>query len=364
MADNAQKFDFGSTAQRNALFKALDQIHNLGKELPATVVNVDPTKSIITVKFETQGTYQLPQVTIPLDGPEYIRYPIQVGDKGVVRSGSVNISGMSGLGSAASPASFDWPANLAALIFHPIGNANWSAADDPNAIQHYGPNGTINRDTAKKSKHVVSPAGGVVSSTGQQSSSPNTYNMTHTLHPTNGWLAQILDATNGTHFASLVPQGGSGVIGWLASVFGGTHKHEINSSGHTLDTTAQINLNAPQTNTSGNLSVAQALTALSGAFGSISGSGGGGLALPAGSSAAGNFETGGLQSSGPIIGPILQFTPDLTVAQLNTDYPPASWPGAVAYVTDATSPTWHGTLTGGGTVKCLAFCNGSNWIAN
>ena len=94
MADNAQKLSFASAAQKTATLKALDQIHNLGKEFPASVVKVDATKAIITIKFETDGSYTLPQVTIPLDGPEYIRYPIQVGDRGVVRSGSVNISNM------------------------------------------------------------------------------------------------------------------------------------------------------------------------------------------------------------------------------------------------------------------------------
>ena len=38
--------------------------------------------------------------------------------------------------------------------------------------------------------------------------------------------------------------------------------------------------------------------------------------------------------------------------------------GAVAYVTDQTTvcPSLGGTFTGGGSVKCLAFYNGSSWI--
>ncbi len=371
MSSNAQKLSFASAAQKTATLKALDQIHNLGKEFPASVVNVDPTKAIITIKFETDGSYTLPQVTIPLDGPEYIRYPIRVGDKGVVRSGSVNISNMSGLGTSASPASFNWQANLAALIFHPIGNKNWTAADDPNAIQHYGPNGTINRDTNKKSKHVVSPAGGVVGSTGATGDPSNpTYNMTHTLHPQDGWLAQILDQANGTHFASLVPQGGSGALGWLASVFGGAHKHTIDSSGHTLTTSANTTINATATNINsptnitGNTSITGTLSALSAAFGSMSG--GSGAISTSGpiSGGSGSFGSGGVASTGVISGPIIQLTPGLTVAALNTNYPPASYPGCIAYVTDATAPTWRGTLTGGGTVGCLAFSDGTTWMAN
>jgi hypothetical protein len=38
--------------------------------------------------------------------------------------------------------------------------------------------------------------------------------------------------------------------------------------------------------------------------------------------------------------------------------------GTVAYVTDATAPTYNATLTGGGAVKIFAMCNGSNWTAH
>lgn len=38
--------------------------------------------------------------------------------------------------------------------------------------------------------------------------------------------------------------------------------------------------------------------------------------------------------------------------------------GAMAYVTDATSPTYNGALTGGGTVIVPVFSNGSSWAAH
>lgn len=38
--------------------------------------------------------------------------------------------------------------------------------------------------------------------------------------------------------------------------------------------------------------------------------------------------------------------------------------GTIAYVTDATSPTYNGTLTGGSTSKVLALCNGTAWTAH
>jgi hypothetical protein len=38
--------------------------------------------------------------------------------------------------------------------------------------------------------------------------------------------------------------------------------------------------------------------------------------------------------------------------------------GAIAYVHDATSPTYNAALTGGGGIAVLAFCNGSTWTAH
>ena len=37
--------------------------------------------------------------------------------------------------------------------------------------------------------------------------------------------------------------------------------------------------------------------------------------------------------------------------------------GLMVYVTDATSPTYNGALTGAGSVVVPAFCNGSSWVA-
>jgi hypothetical protein len=48
-----------------------------------------------------------------------------------------------------------------------------------------------------------------------------------------------------------------------------------------------------------------------------------------------------------------------TVATL----PTAGTAGRFAYVTDATVPTWNGTLTGGGAVTVLVMDNGTNWVA-
>jgi len=38
--------------------------------------------------------------------------------------------------------------------------------------------------------------------------------------------------------------------------------------------------------------------------------------------------------------------------------------GDMAYVTDATAPTYLGTLTGGGSVVCPVFYDGTNWVSH
>lgn len=64
---------------------------------------------------------------------------------------------------------------------------------------------------------------------------------------------------------------------------------------------------------------------------------------------------------------------DLSVRKINAtgvitlkNYTVATLPtgvqGDTAYVTDATAPTYLGTLTGGGAVTCPVFYNGTNWI--
>jgi hypothetical protein len=51
-----------------------------------------------------------------------------------------------------------------------------------------------------------------------------------------------------------------------------------------------------------------------------------------------------------------------------TSYTVATLPtgseGMFAYVTDATAPTYLGVLTGGGTIKCPVFFNGTAWVSH
>ena len=164
MGDNSLKTPLGTSLNAIAIQRAADAIQLTGRSLPASVVAVKG--SIVTVKFElSQTSPTLPQVTIPLFGPEYIRYPIQGetspgkgdGTKGMVIPADAYLGGMSGLGGGV--ADLTQRANLTALVFMPIGNKGWKPPDDPQAVCVYGPNGVILRDAGNKSVVKITPTG-------------------------------------------------------------------------------------------------------------------------------------------------------------------------------------------------------------
>lgn len=129
-----------------------DELDRLGKAIPATVKSV--SGAIVTVNFEVSGM-TLPSVEMPLFGPEYVRYPIQVGDKGVCLPADFYLGQMSGLGPGTADQSLR--GNLSTLVFFPIGNKNWSAVD-AQAVTIYGPNGVVLRDSNSHSTLTLTPS--------------------------------------------------------------------------------------------------------------------------------------------------------------------------------------------------------------
>lgn len=133
-------------------------IQKMGKALPCTVVAV--TGQIVTVNFAVNTPGQtLPQVRCPIAGPEYIRMPTQVGDKGVVFPADVYIGGVSGLGGGV--ASMTPTGNLSTLVFFPIGNTAFTPVD-PNAVTIYGPDGVVLRDTGSGCVFTLTSSGIVI----------------------------------------------------------------------------------------------------------------------------------------------------------------------------------------------------------
>lgn len=123
-----------------------------GQSWPCHAVAVNG--AIITVAFDIDSPYTLPAIDIPLAGAEYIRYPIQPGDKGIAIACDVDIAPQAGLGTGIPNLSS--PAPLGALVFLPIGNKNWNPVD-PNAVVIYAPNGVVIEDTAKACSITVTP---------------------------------------------------------------------------------------------------------------------------------------------------------------------------------------------------------------
>lgn len=100
------------------------------------------SSGVVVVKFEVQSSAlgaTLPDVMVPVSWPEYIRYPVQAGDKGFCVAADAYLGGVSGLGGGV--AGLVQQGNLAALAFQPVGNKAWAATTDPNAVVIYGVQG-------------------------------------------------------------------------------------------------------------------------------------------------------------------------------------------------------------------------------
>jgi hypothetical protein len=148
----AQKQPFINSLNRFAenKFAALQQV--LRKSVPATVVDVDKSGTIATVQFEIDSQFTLPAVKMPVYGPEFVRWPLKKGAKGMVLSSDLALGGMSGLGEGV--ATLTPMFNLSSGVFFPIGNTGNSDTDDPDKVVLYGPDGAILK-TAKGDKGKV-----------------------------------------------------------------------------------------------------------------------------------------------------------------------------------------------------------------
>lgn len=158
MADNAQKTPIQQTLNAFADKKINNAAQLLGKSVPASVLSTDPTNTIVTVKLELQETpFTFPQITCPVYGPQWLRWPIQTGDLGVCFASDYYLGGMSGLGGGV--ASLTQMMNLGTLVWFPIGNASFSATDNKQAAVLYGPDGSVIRTQDSSVKMVLDKEG-------------------------------------------------------------------------------------------------------------------------------------------------------------------------------------------------------------
>jgi hypothetical protein len=96
-----------------------------GQSLPCKVVAV--SGQIVTVAFQINSSFTLPQVKMPMATWGYSQPPVQVGDLGYAVPADAYLGGMSGLGGGT--AALTQLANLATLVFHPISNTVFTSPD-------------------------------------------------------------------------------------------------------------------------------------------------------------------------------------------------------------------------------------------
>lgn len=159
-ANNAHKVPVVAALNDFASGRIASAMNLFGKRLPASVVSIDDNGYIVTVKFELSSSFTIPQVQMALAGPRWIRNPVQIGDMGVVRPGDVPLGGVTGLGSGT--ATLVTPANLASLVFEPVGNAQWPAPPDLNAALVEGVNGVVLQDSGGVCTFKLTPTGIVI----------------------------------------------------------------------------------------------------------------------------------------------------------------------------------------------------------
>lgn len=146
-----QKTPLSRTLPQFVSATAIDQIVASGQGYPGEVTAV--AGSIVTVDFLVANVNTPNGIQMPVASPEYVRWPIQVNDLGVAIPMSVYIGCVSGLGGKNT----NYPVgNLAALVWLPTGNVDFSAVD-PNALTLYGPNGVVVRDSGSNSTMTLTP---------------------------------------------------------------------------------------------------------------------------------------------------------------------------------------------------------------
>lgn len=139
--------------------KIEDYQQTLGQVLPCHVVAVDG--AIVTIAFDVlAGNLTIPQVQCAIAGSEYIRLPVQIGDKGVCLSADTRLGGVTGLGQGLAPLST--AGNLGGLFFVPLGNKNWFSVNGQYLVL-YGPDGVEISTTNQDCKLVLNSSGITIS---------------------------------------------------------------------------------------------------------------------------------------------------------------------------------------------------------
>lgn len=234
-----QKINFGRSMNSFAEKKVADALQSAGKVLPCSVIK--QSGKMITVSFELHNTpYIFPQVTVPLFGPEYIRYPMQPGDKGIVIPADTYLGGVSGQGGGV--ADLTPPANLSALVFLPISNTEWQDVD-PEVVTVYGPEGVTLRDAGSNTTFLLKPNSIAISTPDSftVTAGETVFSLTSSGWSLSGQTGHLQDSDASTSPA-IMHAGWSSLVDWLNS-----HRHTNgNGGGNTGTPTSTFSGNITQ----------------------------------------------------------------------------------------------------------------------
>lgn len=223
-----QKLNFGRSMNSFAEKKVADALQSAGKVLPCSVIK--QSGKMITVSFELHNTpYIFPQVTVPLFGPEYIRYPMQPGDKGIVIPADTYLGGVSGQGGGV--ADLTPPANLSALVFLPISNTEWQDVD-PEVVTVYGPEGVTLRDAGSNTTFLLKPNSIAISTPDSFTVTVGgtVFSLTSSGWSLSGQAGHLQDSDASTSPA-IMHAGWSSLVNWLNS-----HRHTNGNGGSNTGT--------------------------------------------------------------------------------------------------------------------------------
>ncbi|WP_395264906.1 hypothetical protein V1605_18305 [Enterobacter soli] len=230
------KLNFGRNMNRFTEQKFDEAFQAAGKVLPASIVAQEG--KMVTVSFDLHDTpYVFPQVTIPLFGPQYIRYPMQPGDKGIVIPADTYLGGVSGQGGGI--ADLTPPANLSALVFLPISNTEWDSVDG-NVVTIYGPEGVTIRDQGSNTTFLLTPDSITIAAVDQfrVTVGDTVFTLTQGMWSLIGTSGKLEDSTASTSPA-IMHAGWEALVNWC-----NTHVHTNGNSGsNTGATTTPFNGN-------------------------------------------------------------------------------------------------------------------------
>lgn len=150
-------------AQQNlnalAIGRAAQVIQETGRALPCSVTAVDG--SLVTVKFEVQGPWTLPPITIPKAESAYLRAPTTVGDVGMTLPADTFLGGVSGQGTGIADLAKSY-GNLSTLVFVPVAAVSFSAPPRAGIAWANGPHGARLGDGASAAYVDANPDTGTV----------------------------------------------------------------------------------------------------------------------------------------------------------------------------------------------------------